>query len=104
MLSQRLVKNLLMMENAYISEEAYNQALAELRDTFRRFDQTLDSFHRGGRTYSAGNNLIEVAPLTSAATTQLVRQAIMEWSPLRQKVRQLVGRDYDRLLLLRLLM
>ena len=30
MLSQRLVKNLLMMENAYTNEEAYSTALDEL--------------------------------------------------------------------------
>ncbi|WP_296045575.1 diguanylate cyclase [uncultured Alteromonas sp.] len=99
MLSQRLVKNLLMMENAYTNEEAYSTALDELRETFKRFDLTLDSFHRGGRTFSADHNVIEVAPLTSDTTTQIVQQALLEWSPLRQKVRQLIGREYDHLLL-----
>ncbi|MEC9261070.1 MAG: diguanylate cyclase [Pseudomonadota bacterium] len=99
MLSQRLVKNLLMMENAYTNEAAYTAALAELRETFDRFDLTLDSFHRGGRTFSADHNVIEVAPLTSEATTHIVQQALLEWSPLRQKVRQLIGREYDHLLL-----
>ena len=99
MLSQRLVKSLLMMENAYTNEEAYTAALAELRETFDRFDLTLDSFHRGGRTFSAVHNVIEVAPLTSEATTLIVQQALLEWSPLRQKVRQLIGREYDHLLL-----
>lgn len=99
MLSQRLVKNLLMMENAYTDEEAYSAALAELRETFRRFDLTLDSFHRGGRTLSADHNIIEVAPLTNENATRIVQEALLEWSPLRQKVRQLIGREYDQLLL-----
>ncbi|GGF69289.1 diguanylate cyclase domain-containing protein [Alteromonas lipolytica] len=99
MLSQRLVKSLLMMENAYTDEEAYSDALNELKATFQRFDQTLDSFHRGGRTLAADTNVIQVSPLTSAATTQIVRKALLEWAPLRQKVRQLIGREYDRLLL-----
>lgn len=99
MLSQRLVKSLLMMENAYTDEQAYSKALEELRESFRRFDLTLESFHRGGRTFSADNNVIEVAPLTGERTALIVQQALLEWSPLRQKVRQLIGREYDQFLL-----
>ncbi|NVK55558.1 MAG: diguanylate cyclase [Alteromonadaceae bacterium] len=99
MLSQRLVKSLLMMEQSRLDEQMYLSSLDEVKDAFVRFDQTLDSFYRGGATLSAANETIHVEPLASDTTMQLVNQAILEWTPLRQKVRQLIGRGFDDQLL-----
>ena len=99
MLSQRIVKTLLLMDKNTHDEQAYREYLEELRITFDHFEYTLDAFHRGGRTFSAESEMIYVAPLTSQLTRDIINQALVEWAPLRQKVRQLIGREYDTLLL-----
>ena len=99
MLSQRMVKTLLLMDKNTHDEQTYLEYLEELRITFDRFEYTLDAFHRGGRTFSAESEMIYVAPLTSQLTRDIINQALREWAPLRQKVRQLIGREYDTLLL-----
>ncbi|MDC8832399.1 diguanylate cyclase domain-containing protein [Alteromonas gilva] len=99
MLSQRLVKGLLMMEQSRLNEQMYLSSLSEVNDAFVRFDQTLDSFYRGGTTLSAARDTIQIEPLKSDATVKLVHEAMREWTPLRQKVRQLIGREFDDLLL-----
>ncbi len=99
MLSQRMVKTLLLMDKNIQNEQVYLEYLEELSSTFDRFEYTLDAFHRGGRTFSAESDMIEVAPLTSEATREIINQALREWAPLRQKVRQLIGREFDTLLL-----
>lgn len=99
MLSQRMVKTLLLMDKTASDEQRYTEHLEELRNTFDRFEFTLDAFHRGGRTLSAESEMIEVEPLTSEATRTIINQALLEWAPLRQKIRQLIGREFDTLLL-----
>lgn len=99
MLSQRMVKTLLLMEKVTSDEFQYTEYLEELRDTFNRFELTLDAFHRGGRTLSAESAMIQIEPLTGDETRSIVNQALLEWAPLRQKIRQLIGREYDTTLL-----
>lgn len=100
MLSQRMVKSLLVMENSLSDQLLYMESLNELRQTYQQFEHTLDSFHRGGTTLSAEQTEISIEPLDSEVTSAIVREAILEWEPVRQKIRQLLAREYDKELLL----
>lgn len=99
MLSQRMVKSLLIMENSLTNEPLYMASLSELQETYQHFEHTLDSFHRGGTTLSAEQEKIKIEPLENDIASAIVREAMLEWSPVRQKIRQLLAREFDRDLL-----
>jgi diguanylate cyclase (GGDEF)-like protein len=83
MLSQRMVKSLLQLEDDLQFRRSSTDSLAELRDTFDLFDTTLQGFSRGHVTRSGANEEIYLQPVTERSAQAVVVEAAALWAPYR---------------------
>ncbi|KEA62722.1 diguanylate cyclase [Marinobacterium lacunae] len=86
MLTQRMVKSLLQLDQS--SEEVRRQSasLDELADTFNLFDKTLTGFVSGGSTRDGLGREIYLKPLKSDRVAALALGAQRLWQPYRAQV------------------
>ncbi|WP_027852390.1 type IV pili methyl-accepting chemotaxis transducer N-terminal domain-containing protein [Marinobacterium litorale] len=86
MLSQRMVKVLLQIEDQRALDQGSGDLMQELARTYRLFDNTLESFANGGVTTAALGAEIELAPLVGANNRALINNALSLWKPYREAV------------------
>lgn len=86
MLSQRMVKSLLQIEDARRNHENPAVSLAELKLTFDLFDNTLQGFARGGKTRGGANEEMFLEAVKGERAIKLVDRAIAVWLPYRSQV------------------
>ncbi len=91
MLSQRMVKSLLQIEDARRNHENPAVSLAELKLTFDLFDNTLQGFAHGSKTRGGANEEMYLQPVNGERAIKIVDQAISIWLPYRSQVQTVIG-------------
>ena len=97
MLSQRMAKVLLQLEDAQRAGEPLAEPMQELALTTELFDQTLQGFWAGRETEGGQGERVFLAPVTQAHTRQLVAQAREIWAPYRELSLQVLSADAAQL-------
>lgn len=97
MLSQRMAKVLLQLEDAQRSGESLAEPMQELALTSELFDQTLQGFWEGRETEGGQGERVYLAPVSQAHTRQLVAQAREIWAPYRELSRSVLVADAAQL-------
>ncbi len=90
MLSQRMVKTLLEIENAQEAGQEFTGLLTQLENTFTGFDRTLTAFEQGGSTLDGLGREIYLKPLDRPVPQSLVTAAQKVWAPYRGAMVQLL--------------
>lgn len=101
MLSQRMVKSLLQIEDARRNSESPAASLAELKSTFDLFDNTLQGFAYGYKTRGGANEEVFLEPVKGEGARKIVDQAVSIWAPYRSQVQAVIDAgpaDLDRTL------
>lgn len=88
MLSQRMVKNLLQLEKAATEQKPLAGIRAELSQTYRLFDSTLESFRIGGDTENTNGEIIYLPPARELPLREVVNASWKVWLPYRHLVEQ----------------
>ncbi|WP_426416386.1 diguanylate cyclase domain-containing protein [Aestuariirhabdus sp. LZHN29] len=88
MLSQKLSKASLMLEQG---GDTSTHALGEIREASVLFDQTLRAFAVGGRTLGVDGRPVNLQRLDAPLDRQSIEQALLLWTPLNQRIRQLLA-------------
>lgn len=96
MLSQRMVKSLLQLQDAREFGRDTSDDLAELETTFDLFDSTLKGFSEGSFTRGGTNQTIFLKPAKGDAA-RLVAKANAIWLPYRKLVADVIQADPSRL-------
>ncbi len=91
MLSQRMVKALLILENNYIKGEEITNSQNELSLTYQLFDQTLEGFTSGKMVISANQEPVFLKPVDSKQAQQLVQEARAIWFSYRQALQPIIN-------------
>lgn len=91
MLTQRMAKALLQLEDAHRAGDAVAAPLQELALTTELFDQTLQGFWAGRETEGGQGERVFLAPVADANTRQLVAQAREIWAPYRELSRSVLA-------------
>lgn len=91
MLSQRLVKDLLILENQTLQQLELAR-VESLTQTFILFDNTLNGFYRGGVTQSSDNKSIYLEALTSSRTRYILEETLPLWEPIEAHLRAFLSR------------
>lgn len=86
MLSQRMVKVLLQIDQARIKGEDPAARLDELKLTFDLFDDTLKGFDQGHMTRGGANQKLFLPAVKDAGSRLIIREARILWAPYRQQV------------------
>jgi len=88
MLSQRMVKALLQIEEAREKENDHDAAtaIAELKLTFTLFDDTLKGFTEGHTAQDGSGETIFLTPVKTRKARELVEEATRLWLPYRDLV------------------
>ncbi|MBV1787559.1 type IV pili methyl-accepting chemotaxis transducer N-terminal domain-containing protein [Marinobacterium sp. D7] len=86
MLTQRMVKTLLQLEQLEPGRQALGPIVDELADTFDLFDKTMTGFIDGGVTHDGLGREIKLSPLQSNRARALALGAQSLWQPYRGKV------------------
>lgn len=91
MLSQRIAKTALQVENRLAAGNPHAAELKELSQAATTFDRTLNAFVQGGGTSSGAGAEIVVAAIDDAAAQDILRQAQAQWGPLAESIQHLTG-------------
>jgi len=94
MLSQRMMKCLLMLEK-FKDQPQQSNNLKELRLTFTQFDSTLTAFRLGGIVENADGKMTQLVALNEPETRRLAEDGEDLWQPYRISVSALLGADPD---------
>ena len=97
MLSQRLVKSLLMIERSVQIGVPYESSLEELRLTFTTFDDTLRGLAAGHVTKSGEGDEIFLPAVSGNLAGQILLEADAVWQPLRASLSKVVEAPSERL-------
>jgi hypothetical protein len=91
MLSQRMVKSLLQIEDARRNGLSPAASLDELRLTFDLFDNTLQGFSSGHQTRGGANEKMFLDPVREEGAKRIVNQAVTIWMPDRSLVSAVIA-------------
>lgn len=91
MLSQRMVKVLLQIDEAKRNGEPTKVYYDELKLTFDLFDNTLQGFHSGHETLGGSGETLFLAAVTAPKAAQAVADAVTLWRVYRGKVVTLIN-------------
>jgi hypothetical protein len=92
MLSQRMVKVLLQIDNARRNGESAKAYYEELKLTFGLFDNTLKGFDAGHETKGGAGEKLFLPAVTEPKARQAVSEAVTLWQDYRSKVAALIER------------
>lgn len=82
MLSQRIAKTSLQIEDRLAAGRPAADPLKELAASARTFDRTLDAFAKGGPTLSGAGTEISIDAIDDPDSQRLIREALGVWKPL----------------------
>lgn len=91
MLSQRMTKSLLQIENALLDSRSPATSLAELELTFDLFDNTLKGFASGHKTRGGTNEELFLEPVRGPNPRKIIDEAVMVWAPYRDLVQAVIN-------------
>lgn len=97
MLSQRMVKSLLQIEDARNNGQETAPHLKELRVTHELFDNTLQGFARGHQTRGGNNKELFLPAVSGKTARQVTQQAEAIWLPYEKMVRAVISADHTEL-------
>ena len=92
MLSQRIAKTSLQVEDRVATERPLADELAELKAATATFDRTLHAFAEGGPTSSGAGAEIFVPAITDPAAQQILADAKGVWVPLATAINRLTAK------------
>ncbi len=92
-LAQNLAKNALLMQSDYIYRRTYVDPHAELLLSANGFNDTLESFIKGGTAEVIGGRRVRVQPLTDPSQQQFVADATLIWKPIYDRIEATAGRS-----------
>lgn len=97
MLSQRMVKTLLQIDNARRVGEDPAPYLGELKLTFDLFDNTLRGFDTGSQTWGGSGEKLFLPPAREPKARKVIAEAVGIWKDYRIQVLNLLsmGNDFD---------
>lgn len=93
MLSQRMVKTLLQIQDAVANKTEIETPLKELSLTFDLFDRTLDSFAKGGNAVGGDGTPVIIERVDSLAGRQVISEALQIWKPYRKTVQEVINSE-----------
>ncbi len=96
MLSQRMVKTLLQIDNARKGGEDPKAYMDELKLTFDLFDNTLRGFDVGGETKGGAGEKLFLQPVKDARARKAVVEAVDIWKDYRARVVTLLAAASDQ--------
>ncbi len=91
MLSQRMVKVLLQIDNARRAGTDATPLFGELKLTFDLFDSTLQGFDKGYITRGGANEELFLPAVTDAGARTAVSEAVNLWAPYREHIQQVIA-------------
>lgn len=94
MLSQRIVKSLLLLKLQNTPEERA-AAKNELTNAFNLFDRTLEGFAHGGKTQDSQLQTITISALESPKEKVLLAETLKLWKPYKEAILNLIENDVD---------
>jgi len=86
MLSQRMVKVLLQIDNAHKSGKDSKELVKELKLTFDLFDNTLQGFHLGHQTRGGADEELFLPAVKGVGARAAVEDAVILWNPYREHI------------------
>ena len=95
MLSQRMSKAVLVMENNHRQGLDYAEQLQELQKSSALFDRTLQAFVSGGNVPGGDNREVYLKPVESEQGRALLQQASAEWQPLLHTLTPLLSGKFS---------
>lgn len=90
MLSQRMVKVLLQIDNARKNGSDIQERLKELKLTFELFDNTLQGFDTGHKTRGGADEELFLPAVKGADARIAVGEAIALWTPYREHILRVI--------------
>ena len=90
-LSQTTVKALLQTDNALGSGNVIDEPLAEFKNSYALFDETLQAFLDGGEVTAADGSRSFLEPLVDPAVRAQLSAANEVWQPFREKIAPVVN-------------
>lgn len=91
MLSQRIAKTSLQVEDRVIAEKPFADEAAELKAAASTFDRTLKAFTEGGPTSSGAGDEIVVPAITDEPAQKILAEAKAVWLPLSAAINALTA-------------
>lgn len=98
MLSQRMVKVLLQLDNTLKRDEPTVNGLHELQQTFRLFDDTLRAFSVGHKTLGGNEEDIFLPAVRTPSAQFLITETNQLWQPYRQHILAVLTADSQQIL------
>ena len=100
MLSQRMAKTLFVLDASRDDPIGFKTAFDELQLSKGLFDETLNAFTRGGNVRGAGNQTVTLAPVSSQAGQDSLRNATELWRSYKTAIENFAidfqqGADYQ---------
>jgi PAS domain-containing protein len=104
MLSQRLTKTLLQLENAFATEDNIrNELYNEFVSSAELFNSTLEGFLTGGTLTGGNDEPVQIPAIAAPAARTILEDAARVWRPIYSQMQPLLqgdsGADMDQLIL-----
>lgn len=96
MLTQRISKAVLVMENDSRADVDVSDELAELQNTATLFDETLAAFRLGGTARGGDNRPVQLKAIESVAGVAALQQAAQLWEPWKKSLQPLYGGHFSQ--------
>lgn len=94
MLTQRISKAVLVIDNQARENLDISDELAELQQASQLFDQTLNAFAAGGEVRGGDNRVVQLAAIASPAGQALLQQARAAWAPWQRSLQPLLANRF----------
>ena len=91
--SQLVIKALLQTDNALGSGNYIDRPLAELKSSYRTFDETLTAFTKGGTVMGADGELVQISATTSAHGRRILTETYETWAPIKEALQPIISFD-----------
>jgi two-component system, chemotaxis family, sensor kinase CheA len=86
MLSQRMAKEMFIVEEAYRSGTPATETIDSLKQSSELFQKTLNAFESGGATTGGDGNPVQLERVESAEGRAAMARAKTAWSPIQQRL------------------
>lgn len=91
--SQLVIKALLQTDNALGSGNYIDRPLAELKSSYRTFDETLEAFSKGGTVIGAAGDPVFIPAMTNPHARRLLTETYETWLPIREALQPIIVFD-----------
>jgi len=93
MLSQRMTKSLLEVNNKWTEADSFKQPQEELKKSYDLFDETINAFQVGKSVKGADGEVIYLKAVETEKGRQILEEALKIWNPYKEKLQPILKAD-----------